>query len=68
MRQILLRNIDTKHSRLMTDGHSAYRLMKRHLPDSVIDHELTYVQGDVHTQGIEGYWSLLKRGVFGVFQ
>ena len=26
-----------------------------------------YVRGDVHTQNIEGYWSILKRGVYGVF-
>ncbi len=68
MRELLLKNIDVKHSRLMTDGHSAYRLIRRHLPHSVIDHELTYVNGDVHTQGIESYWSLVKRGIFGVFQ
>ena len=26
-----------------------------------------YVQGDVHTQTIEGFWSLLKRGIGGVY-
>jgi transposase-like protein len=67
MREILLRNIDAKHSRLVTDGHPAYRLIKRDLPHDVIDHEVEYVRGDVHTQGIEGSWSILKRGVYGVF-
>jgi hypothetical protein len=26
-----------------------------------------YVDGDVHTQTIEGFWSLLKRGIAGVY-
>ena len=31
------------------------------------DHSLEYVRGDVHTQGIESFWSLLKRGVNGTY-
>ncbi|HTE85313.1 MAG TPA: IS1595 family transposase [Dehalococcoidia bacterium] len=70
MRSILLKNIDKKTSRLMTDRHPAYRPIRRDLPHSVIGHELTYVDPehpDIHTQAIEGYWSLLKRGIYGVF-
>ncbi len=33
----------------------------------VIDHEIEYARVDVHTQGIENYWSLLKRGLVGTF-
>ena len=33
----------------------------------VIDHEIEYVRGDVHTQNIDSYWTNLKRGVYGVF-
>ena len=33
----------------------------------VINHELEYVRGDVHTQGIENYWSLVKRGILGTW-
>lgn len=29
--------------------------------------EKIYVMGDVHTQAIEGFWSLLKRGIGGVY-
>ena len=59
--------IDTENATLMTDGHSAYRLIRNHLPHNVINHELTYVDGDTHTQNIEGYWALLKRGIVGTF-
>ena len=38
------------------------------MPHEVIDHDVAYVRdGDIHTQHIEGYWSILKRGVYGVF-
>lgn len=33
----------------------------------VINHLDTYVQGNVHTQGIENFWSLLKRGLGGTY-
>jgi transposase-like protein len=67
LRPILLQNIDLKHSTLMTDGHPSYRQIKVYLPHEVIDHEIEYVRGDVHTQNIENYWSIFKRGVYGVF-
>lgn len=67
LRPIMIRNIDTSKARLITDAHPAYRLIRRHLPHDVIRHELEYVRGDVHIQGIENYWSLLKRGLYGVF-
>ncbi len=64
---ILIKNIDLKESRLITDAHPSYRLIRHHLPHDVIKHELEYVRGDVHTQNIESYWSTLKRGLFGTF-
>lgn len=64
---IMLQAIDLEKSRLMTDGHPAYRQIKVYLPNEIIDHEIEYVRGDVHTQNIENYWSIFKRGVYGVF-
>ena len=29
--------------------------------------EKVYVMGDIHTNSIEGFWSLLKRGIGGVY-
>jgi transposase-like protein len=67
LRPILLNNLDIDQARLITDGHPAYRSMDRYLPHDVIDHEVEYVNGDVHTQNIENYWSIFKRGLYGVF-
>lgn len=62
LRPIMLKRIDVKNARLVTDGNPAYRRIKEHLPHDVVDHEIEYVRGDVHTQNIDSYWSLLKRG------
>ncbi len=67
LRPIMLKAIDLDRSRLMTDGLSSYRTIKDYLPHDVIDHEIEYVRGDIHTQNIENYWSIFKRGVYGVF-
>ncbi len=65
--RILSKNINLNESRLITDAHSAYRIIKRYLPHAVVRHEVEYVNGEIHTQGIENYWSILKRGLYGVF-
>jgi hypothetical protein len=33
----------------------------------VIDHAVAYVNGEVHTNGLENFWSLLKRGLKGTY-
>lgn len=67
MMPILKSNLDLTNARLITDGNKAYKRIKYHVKHDVIDHEVTYVSGDIHIQGIENYWSLLKRGLYGIF-
>jgi hypothetical protein len=33
----------------------------------VIDHAVAYVDGQIHTNGMENFWSLLKRGLKGTY-
>jgi hypothetical protein len=33
----------------------------------VVDHAVQYVDGKVHTNGLENFWSLLKRGIAGTY-
>jgi transposase-like protein len=63
----LTENVDLPKSRLMTDEHAVFMTIKRHLPHDVIRHESEYVRGEVHTQGIESFWALLKRGLIGTY-
>ncbi|HUO04724.1 MAG TPA: IS1595 family transposase [Candidatus Binataceae bacterium] len=55
-------------SLISTDEHSGYRLLGKNLPHGVVRHSAgEYVVGAVHTNTIEGFWSLFKRGVMGSF-
>ena len=36
-------------------------------PINVVNHLERYVEGNVHTNGIENFWSLLKRGLGGTY-
>ena len=60
--------VSNRVSLVCTDEHSGYRFLGRNLPHSVIrKSDGTYVVGAVHTNTIEGFWSILKRGVVGTF-
>jgi hypothetical protein len=37
------------------------------LPHDVIRHESEYVRGEIHTQNIESFWAILKRGLIGTY-
>ena len=51
-----------------TDEHSGYRLLKWQMPHEMISHSTgEYVRGIVHTNSIESFWSLLKRGIMGTY-
>jgi transposase-like protein len=52
---------------LYTDMHGAYRALGDEYDHDVIDHVQTYVRGQVHTNGIENFWALLKRGLKGTY-
>ncbi len=50
---------------LMTDENPAYRSIGRHMFHAVINHSMAFVEGLVHTNGIEGFWALVKRAWIG---
>jgi transposase-like protein len=55
-------------SLLCTDQWVGYRGLGSEYPHAVVDHAAgQYVVGAVHTQTIEGFWSIFKRGVVGTF-
>ncbi|MGQ0444242.1 MAG: IS1595 family transposase [Beijerinckiaceae bacterium] len=58
--------VSHKVSLLCTDHWVGYRGLDGEYPDAVIDHSREqYVVGAVHTQTIEGFWSIIKRGIVG---
>jgi transposase-like protein len=54
---------------VMTDEHKAYMKLSKHgWKHEIVSHsQEEWVRGNVHTQGIESFWSLFKRGVIGSF-
>ena len=53
--------IDPSESVLVTDEFSAYNTVRQIMSHAVIHHARHYADGDIHTNTIEGVWSLLKR-------
>jgi len=52
---------------LFTDGWKGYSGLHDDYVHQVIDHAEKYVDGQIHTNGIENFWSLLKRGLKGTY-
>lgn len=52
---------------MMTDDFSAYAKLGRENHQAVNHSKDEYVRGDVHTNTVEGFFSLLKRGITGVY-
>jgi len=67
LEQIVSENVTTGAA-LYTDALRSYdRMEQRGYIHSVIDHAEAYVDGQVHTNGLENFWSLLKRALKGTY-
>lgn len=53
-------------SELHTDDLGSYRDLDEYV-HKVVDHAVKYVEGNVHTNGLENFWSLLKRCLKGTY-
>src|SRR5271165_5218604 len=57
----------TVGSALYTDALLSYDGLAGDYAHKVVDHAVQYVDGRVHTNGLENFWSLLKRGISGTY-
>ena len=57
--------LDVDNTTLMTDEYRGYRSAGEIMDHMRINHQESYVDGDVHTNTIEGFWALLKRALYG---
>jgi transposase-like protein len=69
IRSAMARNISLE-SKLMTDESKMYTFVGHNFAShGTVNHgNREYVRGDVHTNTVEGYFSILKRGIYGIFQ
>jgi len=63
------KTVSDKVDLVATDEHSGYRYLKyAPYPHEVVKHSADeYVRGEVHTQSIDSFWALLKRGIIGTY-
>jgi len=54
-------------SALYSDALLSYEGLAGDFAHQVVDHAVEYVDGNVHTNGLENYWSLLKRTISGTY-
>lgn len=65
--QKLVRENVEAGSALYSDALKSYEGLGNDFAHQVIDHAEAYVDGQVHTNGMENFWSLLKRGISGTY-
>lgn len=67
LKALVRNNIDTKKATLITDEYSGYFGIQNVISHQVVNHTVWYVNGDAHTNNIESFWALLKRGIVGQY-
>jgi len=65
--QSVIRKHVERGSEVFTDEHGSYLGLNAGYIHHVINHAESYVKGRVHTNSIENFWSLLKRGLTGTY-
>lgn len=65
--EIVKNSVDLDNTTLITDAYRGYSPMKTLLPHKTVNHSISYVNGDAHTNTIEGFWSVLRRAVVGQY-
>ena len=60
--------VNEKVSLVATDDNRAYDYIDRRLRHESVNHsQHEYVRGEIHTNNIESFWALLKRGIVGTY-
>ncbi|MGH9452432.1 MAG: IS1595 family transposase, partial [Terriglobia bacterium] len=62
-----VRNNVSAGAALYSDALASYEGLDGEFFHQVVDHAVEYVRGRVHTNGLENFWSLVKRGLKGTY-
>jgi transposase-like protein len=60
--------VSTEAELVITDEYKAYQSVAKDYRHAVINHIREWVRGNIHTNTIENFWSLPKRGLVGSFR
>lgn len=68
LKKIAKKHIDFENTILMTDDYKGYLPFKKLLTHQAVNHsKKQWTNGEIHTNTLEGFWSLLKRGIVGQY-
>jgi len=60
--------VSDKVELVATDQYTGYRRLSGQFRHETVDHDKgEYVRGEVHTQNLDSFWALLKRGIIGTY-
>ena len=60
--------VSDKVDLIATDQFASYRGLAKRYTHGTVDHQVgEYVRGEVHTQSLDSFWALIKRGVVGTY-
>ncbi len=63
--RFIARFVDVDASLLITDEYRGYMGMSKLVKHATINHSVSYSEGLIHTNSIEGFWALVKRAWYG---
>ncbi len=67
LQALIRKGIDTKNAVLFTDEYRGYNNLKGVIVHAAINHSERYALGCIHTNNIEGFWAVVKRGIIGQY-
>lgn len=67
LNELIRNNIDCEYSVLMTDEYRGYDDANRLIAHGRINHSKEYANGNIHTNTIESFWAIVKRGIIGQY-
>jgi len=65
LKKFVAKFVDTAATLLITDEFGGYNRIHEMMLHSKVNHSIEYANGMVHTNSIEGFWSLVKRAWYG---
>ena len=65
--RIVKENISVETTNVFTDEFGGYRKLAGFVEHKTVNHQFEYAKGEIHTNTIEGFWALLKRGMIGQY-
>ena len=67
LKELVRTGVDLGNTTLINDEYRGYMTMRRIISHLQINHSEAYANGAIHTNSIESFWAILKRGIVGQF-